>query len=71
MGFAALHHVIEWDGVTDPEALTILGDILRTAPHLVNKMIIVNGRTGLISAVRRGSMQMVKLLADHGADLDV
>ena len=71
MGVTALHLVTEWDEVTDPEALIILGDILRAAPHLINKTTIVNGRTGLISAVRRGNMQMVKLLLDNGADLDV
>ena len=71
MGVTALHHVTEWDEVTDPEALIILGDILRAAPRLVNKMTIVNGRTGLISAVRRGNIQIIKLLLDHGADPDV
>jgi hypothetical protein len=70
-GVTALHHVTEWDETTDSEAFVLLGDILCVAPHLVNMVTILNGRTGLFSAVRRGNMQMVKLLLKPGADISI
>jgi ankyrin repeat protein len=71
MAATALHHVTEWDETTDPEALVLLSDILRVAPHLVNIVTILNGKTGLFSAIRRGNVQMLKLLLEYGADVSI
>jgi ankyrin repeat protein len=65
VGVTASHHVAEW------EALILLSDILYFASHLVNMVTILNGRTGLFSAIRRGNMQMVKLLLKPGADISI
>lgn len=71
MGVTALHHVAEWDEVTDTNSLVLLDEILRAAPHLVNKATILNGRTALFSAIRRGNVRMVKMLLENGADISI
>ncbi|KAH0541257.1 hypothetical protein FGG08_004262 [Glutinoglossum americanum] len=69
MGVTALHHLTEWDEVTEPDALILLNEIFsHCAPDLVNMPTLLNGRTALFSAVRRGNVKMAKLLLEHGAD---